>query len=248
LAAVVASASAVAGSSSIEQPNYWWFEVRETLLRRVMQPHIEADDIVLDVGSADSPSVGWLGAVRRRVAMDLDPRGLSDGGVVGSALALPFQAGAFSVVCAFDVIEHCEPEAAALREIHRVLRSGGTFLVSVPAYQWAWTSFDVHSSHYRRYTRRRLITALETSGFDVRRATYGFAGTFAFFAADRLRTRAKERRSQIRPLPAGEVPDLPRVAPVIEWVLRSSSRLDDRLLRRIDLPFGSSLFAVAVKR
>jgi SAM-dependent methyltransferase len=238
----------VVGSSSIEQPDYWWFTVREELLRRVMQPHVRADDAVLDVGSADSPSVGWLGEVQQRVAMDLDPRGLKPGGVVGSALALPFRDNAFSVVCAFDVIEHCEPEAAALREIHRVLRPEGTFLVSVPAYQWAWTSFDLYSSHHRRYTRGRLVESLRAGGFDVGRVTYGFAGTFPFFAADRLRTRVKERRFEIRPLPDGEVPALPHVARPIERVLKTASKLDERLLRRIDLPFGSSLFAVATKR
>ena len=46
--------------------------------------------------------------------LDIDPRGLEPGGVCGSALALPFRDGTFDVVCAFDVVEHCEPEALAL--------------------------------------------------------------------------------------------------------------------------------------
>ena len=84
---------------------------------------------LLDVGSADGPSVGWLTAPHK-VSLDLDPRGLRPpGGVCGSLLALPFADGSFEVVSAFDVIEHCEPERDALLELHRVLEPGGRLLV-----------------------------------------------------------------------------------------------------------------------
>ena len=86
--------------------------------------------------------------------LDIDPRGLEPGGVCGSALALPFGDATFDVVCAFDVVEHCEPEALALAELARVLKPGGRLLISVPAYQWAWTEFDEENGHHRRYTRR----------------------------------------------------------------------------------------------
>jgi SAM-dependent methyltransferase len=76
------------------------------------------------------------------VSLDVDPRGLDVGGICGSALALPFADESFDVVAAFDVVEHCDPEAAVLNELARVLTPGGRLLLSVPAYQWAWTRFD----------------------------------------------------------------------------------------------------------
>ena len=104
----------------------------------------------------------------------------------GSALALPFEDAAFDAVSAFDVIEHCEPEATALAEVRRVLRPGGKFVMSVPAYTWAWTDFDVANGHHRRYTTGRAVAAVERAGFTVQRATYGFATVFPMFAAERL--------------------------------------------------------------
>ena len=104
----------------------------------------------------------------------------------GSALALPFEDAAFDAVSAFDVIEHCEPEATALAEVRRVLRPGGKFVMSVPAYTWAWTDFDVANGHHRRYTKGRAVAAVERAGFTVQRATYGFATVFPMFAAERL--------------------------------------------------------------
>ena len=104
-----------------------------------------------------------------------------------SALALPFRDGSFDLVGAFDVVEHCEPEAQALGELARVLEPGGRLLLSVPAYQWAWSDHDVRAGHYRRYTRPRLLAAVRAAGFEVDRCTYGFAGVFPMFAAERAR-------------------------------------------------------------
>ena len=89
-------------------------------------------------------------------------------------------------------LEHCEPEATVLSELARVLVPGGRLLVSVPAYQWAWSEFDVQNRHHRRYTQRRLVAVVKERGLDVVRATYLFAGTFPFFVADRLRSRVRD--------------------------------------------------------
>lgn len=235
------------GSPSIAQPDYWWYRARADLLRAAVGHHLGGPASVLDVGSADGPSVGWLSTSARRVALDIDPRGLSPGDVCASAMQLPFAEASFDVVAAFDVIEHCEPEATVLAELARVLTPNGRLLVSVPAYQWAWSEFDVRNHHHRRYTRRRLVAAVERQGLDVVRATYLFAGTFPFFAADRLRSRVRAASDGSRAGPVDAVPRLPQTGPVVEKVLMAASALDRRLLPRYDLPFGSSVVVVARK-
>jgi SAM-dependent methyltransferase len=225
------------GSASIEQPDYWWYRARSELLHAALGDHLGRPSLVLDVGSADGPSVGWMRSSGRRVAVDLDPRGLAPGeGVCASALSLPFADGTFDLVGAFDVVEHCEPESQALAELRRVLRPGGRLLLSVPAYQWAWTDHDVRAGHHRRYTRPRLRRAVEAAGFTVDRATYGFAGVFPMFAAERLLRRARGGRAD---------EGLPQVSPVLDRVLTGLSRAESRVLRRRDLPFGSSVFLAA---
>jgi SAM-dependent methyltransferase len=135
------------GSASIGAPDYWWYRVRSDLLRVVLEPYVGQPERVLDVGSADGPSVSWLRGHGRRTALDLDPRGLGPGDVCASAMALPFRDETFDVVSAFDVVEHCEPEIEAMSELARVLRPGGRLLISVPAYQWAWSDFDEQNGH-----------------------------------------------------------------------------------------------------
>lgn len=217
------------------------------MLRTVMEPHVGPARRLLDVGSADGPSVGWLTAPEK-VSLDLDPRGLRPPrGVCASLLALPFADATFDVVGAFDVLEHCEPESLALAELRRVLVPGGRLLLSVPAYQWAWSGHDVANGHHRRYTRARATRVLRAAGFDVLRATYAFTTVFPAFAAQRAWDGLRHRAGRGPSGPA-DVVDLPSVNPVVERVLVGLSHLDTRALARRDLPFGSSVFLVASRR
>lgn len=234
--------SAHGGSASIGAPTYWWYRARTDLLRQVLQEYVDRDARILDVGSADGPSVAWLRGGDRHVSLDLDPRGLGASGVCGSALALPFEDEAFDIVAAFDVLEHCDPERTALEELTRVLRPGGRLLLSVPAYQWAWTDFDDQNGHHRRYTRARAVAAIEGSGLVVDRATYAFASVFPFFVAERLARRVRPSSRE-----AADVVSLPQVPKPVEAVLMGLSRLDRTLLARTNLPFGSSVVVAANK-
>ncbi|MGC4108995.1 MAG: class I SAM-dependent methyltransferase [Nocardioides sp.] len=242
-----ASPSPHGGSPSIQRPDYWWYVARSQMLRTVMEPYVGSPERVLDVGSADGPSVGWLTAPAK-VSLDLDPRGLRPPyGICGSLLALPFADESFEVVGAFDVLEHCDPEALALAELHRVLQPGGRLLLSVPAYQWAWSGHDVANGHHRRYTRGRAVRSVREAGFEVLRATYGFTTVFPAFAAERAWQAVRHRAGSGPDHPA-DVVELPSVSPLVERLLLRMSRLDDRALGRRDLPFGSSVFVAAARR
>lgn len=227
-------------SGSLGKPGYWWYRAREELLREVLEEHVGAGSRVLDVGSADGPSVGWMSGADHRVPLDTDLAAVPAGGVCGSATALPFADGSFDVVAAFDVLEHCRPESLALAEMTRVLRPGGRLLLSVPAYQWAWTDFDVVAGHHRRYTRARLVRAVRGAGLEVSRTTHVFAATFPAFVAERLLRR-------LRRGPTTAASALPAVSPVLERALLGLCRIDRRLLARRDLPFGSSVVLAAVR-
>ena len=159
------------------------------------------------------------------VTLDLFPDGLVPGeGVCGSAEALPFADGAFDVVAAFDVVEHCEDDALAVSELARVLAPGGRMLLSVPAYQWAWSDHDVRAGHHRRYTRPQARAAGRGRGAAVARSTYAFGAVFPLFVAERARAgfravaasspRAGCPRCRLaRTGPDGAVPARPTAAP-----------------------------------
>jgi SAM-dependent methyltransferase len=243
--AVTTATSSVAqpGSASLAEGDYWWYRARSELLEGVLGPYLGMPARTLDVGSADGPSVSWMRRGQLRVMLDLFPAGLVAGeGVCGSATALPFADASFDVVGAFDVVEHCADDALAVRELARVLVPGGRLLLSVPAYQWAWSDHDVRAGHHRRYTRGRVVALVEGAGLTVERSTYAFGAVFPFFLAERVLRRirhsgkAPESRSRLTPVP-----------PVLDRLLMRLCRGERRVLSRQDLPFGSSVFLAARK-
>jgi SAM-dependent methyltransferase len=81
----------------------------------------------------------------------------------------------FDLVCAFEVLEHIEDDAAAVKEWASRLRAGGWLLLSVPAYQSRYGPADELVGHFRRYDPDALVTLLGNCGFgetEVRH--YGF--------------------------------------------------------------------------
>ena len=148
----------------------------------------------------------------------------------------------FDVVAAFDVVEHCADEAPAVAELARVLAPGGRLLLSVPAYQWAWSDHDVRAGHHRRYTRppaRRGGRGRRAAGASGRRTPS--AAVFPFFVAERVAPPAAAAP------PTGRRRRLPEVSPRADRVLMGLCAAEARVLRRRDLPFGSSVFLAAVK-
>lgn len=93
--------------------------------------------------------------------------------VVDAIDAIP-DAGVDCLV-AFEVLEHIDDDAAALRAWTRKLRPGGRLLVSVPAHQRKFSATDRRVGHVRRYERDALRALIVGAGYaDVRVACYGF--------------------------------------------------------------------------
>lgn len=81
----------------------------------------------------------------------------------------------FDYLCAFDVLEHIDDDAAALGQWHAWLKPGATLLMSVPARMALWTAGDEWAGHFRRYEQRSLVDLLESSGFSIEAfECYGF--------------------------------------------------------------------------
>jgi SAM-dependent methyltransferase len=80
----------------------------------------------------------------------------------------------FDLVCAFEVLEHIENDAAAVKEWSTRLRDGGWLLLSVPAYQSRYGPADEMVGHFRRYDPAAMAALLSSCGFtQVRIQHYG---------------------------------------------------------------------------
>ncbi len=93
--------------------------------------------------------------------------------VQGDALRLPFADGTFDRVIASEVLEHIPDDSAAMRELSRVLRPGGSMAVTVPrcgpeVINWALSDeyHDTPGGHVRIYRRSTLERRLGSAGLE----------------------------------------------------------------------------------
>lgn len=104
------------------------------------------------------------------------PDGVSSTSVNGDVTILPFPDGSFDRIIASEVLEHIEDDVAALVELVRVLRPGGTFAATVPATlpeQICWKITDeyhapkVEGGHVRIYRRGELARRMTAAGLEI---------------------------------------------------------------------------------
>jgi SAM-dependent methyltransferase len=94
----------------------------------------------------------------------------------GDATALPFADGCFDAVITSEVLEHVTDDTAALAEMVRVLRPGGAFAATVPAWlpeKVSWMLSDEYHApaapggHVRIYSATELQAKLRAAGLDL---------------------------------------------------------------------------------
>ncbi len=75
--------------------------------------------------------------------------------------------GNFDTAVSFQVIEHIEDDATALKNTLRLLKPGGRLLLMVPAHQALFGDMDEALGHFRRYEEEDLRKKLTQAGFEI---------------------------------------------------------------------------------
>lgn len=93
----------------------------------------------------------------------------------------------FGSVVMSNVLEHIPDDEAALANLSKVLRPGGSVIIFVPAFQLLYGKFDRMIGHHRRYRRRGLEQVLTAAGFTEPRVRYvNLPGWFAWLLTVRV--------------------------------------------------------------
>lgn len=96
--------------------------------------------------------------------------------VAADVAFLPIAARSFDVVLLAEVIEHLGEPLRSLWECHRILRPGGSLLLTTPSaqsllhntYSWLAGSERIHEDHVALYSPRTLTALLERAEFEPR--------------------------------------------------------------------------------
>jgi SAM-dependent methyltransferase len=240
-------------ATALAEQRHFWFRG----FRRFVTPLLDRAAAgrqhlrLLDCGCGTGNNVELLAKYGQAFGFDLTASGLDLGRAVGrtrlaraSVDAIPFPDRSFDIVSSFDVLYSLpDPvEAAAVREMFRVLRPGGSLVVNVAAMEALRGDHSVLSHEVRRYSRDTLRRLLTDAGFVVERLTYTNAVLFPPMALARAVQRRRGLSSEQDADAEISVP-----SPPINVALTAALTLESWWLRAFDSPFGSSLLCLARK-
>src|SRR5260370_27114978 len=232
------------------EERHWWYAGMRRVALAVLEGAIDgrAGLRILDAGCGTGGTTAELRRFGDVVGVDLAWAALEPARGRGlSALArasiesLPFGPATFDVATSFEVVYHLgvANDLSALKEIRRVIKPGGLFLLRVPAHDWLRGEHDrlVHTRH--RYSRGEVSRKLAGTGFRVERLRW--ANTLLFVPA--VAQRLLERTNGHDPAGAGE-PDLWQPPAPINALLESAVAVEALAIPRgVPFPFGLSLLA-----
>ncbi|HTY24559.1 MAG TPA: class I SAM-dependent methyltransferase [Desulfomonilaceae bacterium] len=233
---------------------YWWYKALHLVLLDTLESlGLPLDTRILDAGCGTGQN---LANIVEHITSNVYGFDLSEHAAafwskrnlermcVASINEIPFASKTFQAVVSIDVME-CEQvkEAEAYSELWRVLKPGGYMVLVVPAYDWL-----IDKEHHRavravrRYSKSKLLSLLSTRPMELMRITHLFGSVLPAVACRRFASK----------LFSGDGMDPPRsdlkpFNPILNHLLFKLVSMERRLVRKFDIPFGSSIMAVARK-
>jgi len=229
----------------LEESHWWHISKRKTgieLIRnflRVKKPKI------LDIGCGTGKNLEILSALGTAWGIDISKeaiifckkRGL-DRVSLCTAERTNFPSSSFDLVTLFDVLEHTNDEKS-ISEIFRILKSNGLVILTVPAFSFLWSNWDVVLKHRKRYTKKSLKTILERRGFKIKKISYMYS--FLILPVFIIRLIKSSFYENFYPS------DFKLSSPLINRTLLKLTDFERTLIKNCTIPFGTSLVCVAEK-
>ncbi len=118
----------------------------------------------------------YVGLEPDRASYETAVRRVGDAGTVLNESAETYRSHEpFDLVCAFEVLEHCEDDVAALAGWSGHLRPGGDVLLSMPFGRERFATWDERAGHYRRYDRDDAVRVMSDVGLTaIETVVYGY--------------------------------------------------------------------------
>ena len=233
------------------EDNYWWFVALRNFVDsylKLQNQNKETLDI-LDAGCGTGALLQKISKSHNAIGIDISQHNLSyckkrslKNILKGSVSHLPFKDNKFDLITSLDVLccLQASDDVNALREFYRVLKFDGTLILNLPAFEFLRSEHDKATNLRTRYSRNNLQQKLRLAGFKISRITYRNTFLFPLVMIYRLMKKnlkaAGESESDLKPIPN-----------FVNNALIELLKVENLLLKKLNLPFGSSVFSAAFK-
>lgn len=229
---------------------HWWFRARRKIIASLIERYLILPKTprILDIGCGTGQEIKFLnrygnvkGIDNSKEAVDFCVQsGYAENVMLANADKLPCKENEFDLVVAFDLLEHTKDDQMVLKEIMRVLKSGGYAIFTVPAYNFLWCSHDDQGYHLRRYTKSSFKSKIDKEEFKLIKLSYFNSILFPPIFFVRLARKFLK--------PKNDNVDLELGFGFLNKPMEYFFAFERHLLRNINFPFGVSIICFVQKK
>lgn len=162
-----------------------WELSRCDCILRVICEHLDQDRynfIFADVGAGDKYFAQKLTFIKNTTVIAIDKQYkeliIDEKGILCLCDISMIKKESVDILIMMDVIEHVEDESLFLLEVFSKVKLYGLIIMTVPAWQFLYSSHDVFLNHYRRYNRYQLRSLLKKRGVVIEQCYYFYFTLF----------------------------------------------------------------------
>ena len=169
--------------NEIEKKSFWYF-FRKKIVFSLIKKNFEKKEIV-DIGSGSGINTSYFNQKGYKtlsieptynLALNQIKNKIENVYCFDILKEIPKQTTEiFPNIALLDVLEHIEKDEVFLKKLFLLLERDGYLLITVPAFNFLWTSEDKIAGHYRRYTIPKIKELLNKNGFKVIYSSYFFS-------------------------------------------------------------------------
>jgi len=159
---------------------------------------------------------------------------------------LQLEGDRYDIITSIDVLYHTgiRDDVAVLKRLYAALKPGGMLILNLVAHECLRSSHDIAVHTRERYTRQSLLARVESAGFSAGYAAYRVCFLFPLIAGYRMLQRGIGVGAAD---PGAVASDVIVPGRLVNALLLGVIRLENRVMKRWPLPFGSSVFLLARK-
>ena len=232
------------------EENLWWYRGLQGVLLHYIKKLCSKDCLVLDAGCGTGKNMEILISEGFKVkGIDLSADSISfckSRGInelkLCSICKIDYKSGIFDAVYCMDVLGILSEDLRtdAVKEFFRVLKPGGFLIINCAAFEWLRSQHDLVVSITKRFNKKEILELLQKNGFKCIKCSYRIFLMLSVVALVKLAKKINRKGGNPRSdqwMPPGMINRL------LTWI----QLIENKMFYKIDLPAGSSIFAVARK-